>query len=109
MQIHQKPLKQLKHSQGAYIDHITKTINKIDKFIIDKQHIEQIKYLEEQLEKHTKELEIVIDEYCDILESFEQDDIMNESFLDQNLVFLKLKRLSIFIPEVKTSTLQNSN
>ena len=36
MQIHQKPLKQLKHSQGAYIDHITKTINKIDKFIIDK-------------------------------------------------------------------------
>ena len=27
----QKKLKQLKHSQGTYIGHITKTINKIDK------------------------------------------------------------------------------
>ena len=38
----QKNLKQLKHSQGAYIGHIIKTINKTDKFIIDKEHIEQI-------------------------------------------------------------------
>ena len=80
----QKKLKQLKHSQGSYIGHITKAINKIDKFIIDKEHIEQIKYLEEQLEKHIKKLKIVIDEYCDISESPEQHDIMNECFLEQN-------------------------
>ena len=43
----QKKLKQLKHIHGAYIGHINKTINKIDKFIIGKEHIEQIKYLEE--------------------------------------------------------------
>ena len=87
----QNKLKQLKHSQGAYIGHITKTINKIDKFIIDKEHIEQIKYLEEQLEKHIKKLKIVIDEYCDISESPEQDDIMNECLLEQNARVLKAK------------------
>ena len=69
MEIYKKKLKQLRHSQGAYIGHITKTINKIEKFIIDKEHIEQLKYLEEQLEKHIKKLKIVIDEYCDISES----------------------------------------
>ena len=36
----QKKLKQLKHIHGAYIGHINKTINKIDKFIIGKEHIE---------------------------------------------------------------------
>ena len=87
----QKKLKQLKHSQGAYIGHITKTINKIDKFIIDKEHMEQIKYLEEQLEKHIKKLKIVIDKYCDILESPEQHDITNECFLEQNAPVLKAK------------------
>ena len=46
--------------------------------------MEQIKHLEEQLEKHIKELTIVIDKYCDILESPEQHDIMNECFLEQN-------------------------
>ena len=84
MKIYKKNLKQLKHSQGSYIGHIIKAINKIDKFIIDKEHIEQIKYLEEQLEKHIKKLKIVIDEYCDISESPEQHDIMNECFLEQN-------------------------
>ena len=59
----QKKLKQLKHSQGAYNSHITKTVNKIGKFIIDKEHIKQIKYLEEQLVKHIKKLKIVIDKY----------------------------------------------
>ena len=87
----QKKLKQLKHSQGSYIGHITKAFNKIDKFIIDKEHIEQIKYLEEQLEKHIKKLKIVIDEYCDISESPEQHDIMNECFLEQNARVLKAK------------------
>ena len=101
----QKKLKQLKHSQGAYIGHITKTINKIDKFLIDKEHIEQIKYFKEQLEKHIKKLKIVIDEYCDILESPEQHDITNECFLNKTPVFLKLKILSIIIFVVKTATL----
>ena len=87
----QKKLRQLKHSQGAYIGHITETINKIDKFIIDKERVEQIKYLEEQLEKHIKKLKIVIDEYCDISESPEQHDIMNECFLEQNARVLKDK------------------
>ena len=87
----QQKLKQLKHSQGAYIGHITKTINKIDKFIIDKEHIEQIKYLEEQLEKRIKKLKIVIDEYCDISESPEQHEILNECFLEQNARVLKAK------------------
>ena len=91
MEIYQKKLKQLKHSQGAYIGHITKTINKIDKFIINKEHIEQIKYLEEHLEKHIKKLKIVIDEYCDILESPKQHDIMNECFLERNARALKAK------------------
>ena len=50
MEIYKKKLKQLKHNQGVYIGHITKNLNKIDKFIIDKEHIEQIQYLEEQLE-----------------------------------------------------------
>ena len=77
-----KKLKQLKHSQGAYIGHITKNINKTDKFVIDKEHNEQIKYLEEQLEKHIKKLKIVIDEYSNILESPEQHDIINECFLE---------------------------
>ena len=98
----QKNLKQLKHSQGAYIGHITKTINKIEKFIIDKEHIEQMKYLEEQLEKHIQKLKIVIDKYCDILESPEQHDIMNECFLEQNACILKI--LSILVLVVKTST-----
>ena len=86
----QKKLKQLKHNQGAYIGHITKTINKIDKFIIDKEHIKQIKYLEKQLEKHIKKLKIVTDKYCHILESPEQHD-MNECFLEQNTHVLKAK------------------
>ena len=101
----QKTLKQLKRSQGAYIGHIAKTINKIDKFITDKEHIEQINYLEEQLEKHLKKLKIVIHEYCDTLESPEQHDIMNEVSLNKTLVFLKLKILSIIILVVKTLTL----
>ena len=87
----QEKLKQLKHSQGAYIGHITKTINKIDKFISDKENIEQIEYLEKQLEKHIKKLKIVIDEYCDISESPKQHDIMNECFLEQNARVLKAK------------------
>ena len=87
----QKKLKQLKHNQGVYIGHITKNLNKIDKFIIDKEHIEQIQYLEEQLEKYIKKLKIVIDEYCDILESPEQHDILNECFLEQNARVLKAK------------------
>ena len=87
----QKKLKQLKHSQGAYIGHITKTITKIDKFIIEKNYIEQIKYLEEQLEKNIKKLKIVIDEYCHISESPEQHDIMNECFLVKNARVLKAK------------------
>ena len=87
----QKKLRELKHSQGAYIGHITETINKIDKFIIDKERVEQIKYLEEQLEKHIKKLKIVRDEYCDISESPEQHDIMNECFLEQNARVLKAK------------------
>ena len=105
MEIYQKKLKQLKHSQGAYIGHITKNINKIDKFIINKEHIEQIKYLEEQLEKHIKKLKIVIDEYCDILESPKQHDILNECFLEQNARVLKAKNTTIIILAVKTLTL----
>ena len=77
-----KKTETVKTIQGAYIGHITKSINKIDKFIIDKEHNEQIKYLEEQLEKHIKKLKIVIDEYCNILESPEQHDIINECFLE---------------------------
>ena len=50
-----------------------------------------------------KKLKIVIDEYCDILESPEQHDIMNECFLEQNARVLKI--LSILILVVKTSTL----
>ena len=91
MEIYKKNLKQLKHNQGVYIGHITKNLNKIDKFIIDKEHIEQIQYLEEQLEKYIKKLKIVIDEYCDILESPEQHDILNECFLEQNARVLKAK------------------
>ena len=83
MKIYKKTVT-LKHSQGAYIGHIIKTFNEIDKFIIDKEDMEQIKYLEEQLEKHIKKLTIVIDKYCDISESPEQHDIMNECFLEQN-------------------------
>ena len=89
----QKKLKQLKHSQGAYVGYITKTINKIEKFVIDKEHIKQIKYLEEQLEKHIKKLKIVIDKYCDISESPKQHDIMNECFLEQNTPVLKAKNI----------------
>ena len=89
----QKKLKQLKRSQGAYIGHIAKTINKIDKFITDKEHIEQINYLEEQLEKHLKKFKIVIHEYCDTSESPEQHDIMNEGFLEQNAYVLKAKNI----------------
>ena len=70
---------------------VISAINKIDKFIIDQEHIEQIKYLEEQLKKHIKKLKIVIDEYCGISESPEQHDIMNECFLEQNARVLKDK------------------
>ena len=107
MKIYKKNLKQLKHSQGSYIGHITKAINKIGKFIIDKEHIEQIKYLEEQLEKHIKKLKIVIDEYCDISESLEQHDIMNECFLQQNTRVLKAKNtISNYICSHDTNPLQ---
>ena len=88
----QSKIKHLKGSKSAYLDHITKTITKINTLMSEADNVEMVICLQDQLDNLVAKLKTVLDTLVELPESPEEVFVYNELHFEQKERVVKFKR-----------------